>query len=475
MDKDREEGGLLERLIEYSAQDHVPFHMPGHKRHPGGMPDPFTIDITEIDGFDDLHHPEGILQEIQDEAAAFYGTKQTHFLVNGSTSGILAALGTFCVPERHPQVILARNSHRSAYHGLYLNRAEAVFVYPHSDPASVRGDLYGGRILPEDVEKALQENPDAAAVFVTSPTYDGIVSDIRRIAEITHAYGTVLIVDEAHGAHFGLHPGLPETAVRLSADIVIQSLHKTLPSLTQTAVLHVCSDRVDTRRLRRCLSIYQSSSPSYVLLASMDRCVRLMRRHGREIYENILQELSDLRKQAETLRYVRLLETDDPTRIAVCTSGRLSGRQICDTLKQTYHIEPELDAPAFALCLVGAGDDAKSLRRLSAALAGLDRMLADRVPEKDDCRSHSCEWKSEQVMPLYAAWDSPAAWQPLAKSLGRIAVDFIYIYPPGVPLLVPGERIDERTAEAIEAYDRAGYTLHGPVRENGEWLIRSVI
>ena len=238
---------IYDKLLAYGNSDAYPFHMPGHKRQITDFVNPFQIDITEIDGFDNLHHPEGILKEAQERAAALYGSR------------------------REP-----------------------------------KWGINGG-ILPEDVEKLLAEYPKTQAVLLTSPTYDGAVSDIRGIARICHAHRVPLIVDEAHGAHLGFHPYFPESALKLGADVVIQSFHKTLPSLTQTAVLHVGRDaQVDEERIRRFLGIYQSSSPSYIFMAAMDRCVEFLKNEGKERFEAFAARLEDFYAFAGGLEQIRI-------------------------------------------------------------------------------------------------------------------------------------------------------------------------
>ena len=246
---------LVKTLRNYADSDYLPMHMPGHKRRLGAgeMGDPFFIDITEIEGTDNLHHAEGVLKYVQEQAAELYHSEETHYLVNGSTCGILTAISG-CV-SRGGTILLARNSHKSAYHGVMLRDLNVKYLYPQST-----GDLgINGAIDPADVEKMLEQDPSIQAVMITSPTYDGVVSDVRKIAEITHKKGIPLIVDEAHGAHFPFSEQFPEDSVTAGADVVIHSLHKTLPSLTQTALIHFNGNRIDRERLRYYLTVYQSS------------------------------------------------------------------------------------------------------------------------------------------------------------------------------------------------------------------------
>ena len=235
---------LLEKLTAYGASDYYGFHMPGHKRKLdmlGGVT-PCQIDITEIDGLDDLHHAEGILREAQERAAETYHADETHFLVNGSTVGILSAI--LGVTRRGDEILVARNCHKSVYHALEMQGLHPVYVYPDFDPDT----QLNTEISADDIRRALETHPNIRAAVIVSPTYDGIVSDVESIAEAVHVHDIPLIVDEAHGAHFGFHPCFPENANQKGADIVIHSLHKTLPSLTQTALLHINGERVDRRR-----------------------------------------------------------------------------------------------------------------------------------------------------------------------------------------------------------------------------------
>ena len=347
---------LYEQLTEYCATDAYPFHMPGHKRSAGAMQDPFTFDITEIDGFDDLHHPSGILARAQERAAALYHSSETHFLVNGSTAGILSAV-TACVPPTG-KLLMARNSHKSAYNaaGLRAIRTQYLYPVPHGE--------INGPVDPADVEQALSESAGdlPQALFLTSPTYDGIVSDIQAIAQIAHRHGVILIVDEAHGAHFGMHPAFPRSSVTLGADIVIHSLHKTLPSLTQTALLHVNGDLADRRKLRSMLSVYQSSSPSYVLMASIDSCIHALSEHGDSLFEEYICRLNQFRERAHFTQ-IDLLLNDDPSRILLRPKNMTAAR-LYAVLRDRYHLQCEMLAPSYVLLISSVADTEEGFRRL---------------------------------------------------------------------------------------------------------------
>ena len=268
-------------LTEYADGGYYPYHMPGHKRM-GTLGGSFSealaasvrYDITEIDGFDDLHDPEGVLREAQLRAAALYGADACYYSVNGSTAGILTAVSA-AVPEGG-KIIMARNCHKAAYHSVYLRRLEPVYLYP----GTVGDTQLAAPVTAEQVEEALKDNPDAKAVLIVSPTYDGVTADVERISEAVHRRNIPLIVDAAHGAHFGFHPGFPESPVRLGADLTVVSLHKTMPCPTQTALLLSRGSRVPEERIRLFERIYQTSSPSYLLMAAMDECISEVQRKG---------------------------------------------------------------------------------------------------------------------------------------------------------------------------------------------------
>ncbi|MBR1692101.1 MAG: aminotransferase class V-fold PLP-dependent enzyme, partial [Lachnospiraceae bacterium] len=297
---------LYERLRELRDSDIYPFHMPGHKRNWEQSPlrEMLGIDITEIDGFDNLHHATGILKTMQEEAAAVYGTDQTFFLVNGSTCGIQAAVSASVKDGK--KLLMARGCHKAVYNICLLRRIDAVYLYP----AQTDTPFLCGSISPQAVEEAFARNDEIGAVILTSPNYDGVVSDVASIADIVHAHGAVLIVDEAHGAHLPFSTCFPKSAVRCGADLVIHSLHKTLPSPTQTALLHVNGDRVDADRLREFLSMYQTSSPSYIFMAAMQQCIEETAAKGDKWLSALSERLDAFVRACSSLTHIRLLSRD---------------------------------------------------------------------------------------------------------------------------------------------------------------------
>lgn len=453
---------LYDRLRAYSESDYYGFHMPGHKRMlQGGCALPFGIDITEIEGFDDLHHASGILKEAQERAARVFRAEETHFLINGSTVGILSAiLGS---THRGDKILVSRHCHKSVHHAIELNGLNPRYLFPRFE-----ADIHlNGEVTQEAVEAALAAEPDIRAVVIVSPTYDGVVSDVEAIARTVHAYGIPLIVDEAHGAHFGFHPYFPQRASELGADIVIQSLHKTLTSLTQTALLHFNGKLADRDRVRRYLDMLQSSSPSYVLMASLDACVDLLEKTGRELFEPYVKRLETLRGGLRELRSLKLLETAhyDKSKVVISTAGTgISSRELSRILLESYHLQMEMTGGTYVVALTSLADSAEGFSRLEHALREIDR--------KPECCTTVPFPEVSGELPLLEQRYTPVeAREKLEKngyervspeeSAGCVAASYIYLYPPGSPIAVPGEVISPQAAELLCFYRREGLTAEG--------------
>ena len=454
---------IYDKLLAYGNSDAYPFHMPGHKRQITDFVNPFQIDITEIDGFDNLHHPEGILKEAQERAAALYGSRSTYFLVNGSTCGILSAVSALVRPGG--EIILARNCHKASYHACYLGDLVIHSLYPQWEP---KWGINGG-ILPEDVEKLLAEYPKTQAVLLTSPTYDGAVSDIRSIARICHAHRVPLIVDEAHGAHLGFHPYFPESALKLGADVVIQSFHKTLPSLTQTAVLHVGRDaQVDEERIRRFLGIYQSSSPSYIFMASLDACVDFLDGKCEEAFELYVERLQKFREELKPLQHLQILRTEhyDISKVVISTANaNITSPELADRLRKEYHLEMEMTGGTYVLAMTTVADTQEGLDRLKAALLEIDGQLEAKTAVSGSIEISGELPRLEQYFtPQEAAdreEDGEAEEIPWKESEGHISLEYAYLYPPGSPVIVPGERISREAVELLCYYETQNLQIEG--------------
>lgn len=512
-----EQPGIMERLIEYTGSDAYPFHMPGHKRReiPDGMQrdfsDPYGIDITEIDGFDNLHHAEGILKDAMDEAAAVYGADRSWYLVNGSTCGILSAV--FAVTENGGRILTARNCHKAVYHAIYLNRLRAEYLYPEE---IVEFGINGG-IRAEDVRKALEKDAmrcagksgdmrgkrtKIQAVLITSPTYEGVVSDIRAIADVAHEYGIPLIVDEAHGAHLEYADrchSFPKSALECGADIVIQSLHKTLPCFTQTAILHVKGDLVDRNRIAGYLSMFQTSSPSYLFMAGIQRCIRYMDSAGRDGMIRYEERLERFMEQMKGLQVLEVLTRDicgkyravagwDPSKIVVSTmrAKDFHGEELAEMLRKNYHLEMEMTAPEYVIAMTSVLDTDEGFERLTKALLEIDEELLKAeekrrktVSETGDQKENTVRERAEknckasetlqsrilrpnETMSICEAMDANTGRTALQNTVGKVSAEFIYLYPPGIPIIAPGEVFTREIVEMIEAYKKAGLLVQGP-------------
>lgn len=467
---------MLDRRLEEYAQSNIyPFHMPGHKRKWRTAADPYAIDITEIDGFDNLHHAEEVLKDAQERAAELYGSKQAYYLVNGSTCGLLAAIGAAC--RRRGSILVARNCHKAVYHGIYMQELTAHYVYPKINAYGI-----ACAVTPEQIEKELSQHPDVDAVLLTSPTYEGVVSDIARIAELVHAHGIPLIVDEAHGAHFGLTEDevFPDSAVHCGADLVVQSLHKTLPSYTQTALLHVCSDRVPQKRVEQFLDIYETSSPSYILMAGMERCIRYMRESGAQELCRFRERLDRFGSRMAALRRLKLIGRADfskeqafgfdASKLLLYTGNAgITGKALYDMLLQDYGLQMEMAAGNYVLAMTSLMDTDDGFERLEAALLEIDARLSQKSPDNVTAASTSenvsqfaqLYTPQEQVCTIAEALDSAQEAVELKNATGRIVSDYIYLYPPGIPLLAPGERITEKAVRDICLCLKSGFTVHG--------------
>lgn len=475
---------LYDKLKKLEKSDAYAFHMPGHKRNGSltGADLPYGIDITEIDGFDDLHHADDILKGAQERAAEVWHADESHYLINGSTVGLISAiLGCTCRGDR---ILMARNCHKSVYNAVFLNGLRPVYLYPQmlSSGGKEEGDI-NGPVTSLQVEQALERNPDIRAVIITSPTYDGVVSDVRGIAECVHKKGIPLILDEAHGAHFGFHPYFPENGNMLGSDIVIHSLHKSLPSLTQTALLHMNGTIADRDRVRMYLDILQSSSPSYVLMSSMDECVRLLEEKRKEVFAGYVQMLRRIRGQLKDMKNLRLWESADYDRskILISTAGcamqdgeikKYTGKQLYDEMRKKYLLQLEMSAPGYAIAMTAPGDTESGMRRLVDTLLKIDSELAEYKENKSFySKSVKNRMKLRANIQVYSSEEINKFPNKRKKVLfeacaGYISTEYAYIYPPGIPLIVPGEQISENTMRQIAEYREAGFDIRG-VHETG--------
>lgn len=477
---------IYKALKSYIEEKPTPFHMPGHKMGKG-IPEDWSkfmgkMDLTEIGGLDNLHFPTGVIKEAQELAASAFGALETYFLVNGSSVGIHASIMTVCNPG--DKIIVSRDCHRSVIGGVFLAGAHPVYVPVKVDENYKMPTFLNTKVLAE----ALEANPDARAVLITRPNYYGICSDIKKIAEITHSYGKVLIVDEAHGAHYKFHSSLPETALSGGADICIQSAHKTLPALTQGAYLHLNSnflDSIDIDRLEFNLRLLQTTSPSYLLMSSLDLARALMEQYGEQLLENLMKNIDWLEKYVSELNGIMMfgekdLATENPdggqsiefdkTRVVINLGGLgKTGYWAENELRKKFHVQVEMSDLFNIVCIATVADEKKDFEKLIDALRILSREQSDSYHEinKRDNLSMGSLDLPEQVMNPHRVFSSKSRHVQLKTSAGRISRDFIVPYPPGVPLLCPGEIINQDIIEYIYRVIDAGGVVNGILEDNG--------
>ena len=454
--------GLYSSLKNYSESNAYPFHMPGHKRNSEllGSILPYDIDITEIHGFDDLHAPSGILLKSAEKLKKLYHSEQAYVLVGGSTCGILSAISS--VTHRGDTVIVARNCHKSVYNGCLLSELDVRFVYP---PMTNHGIC--GSISPSTIKAALDECSSAKAVIITSPTYEGVVSDVQTIAEICHSRDIPLIVDAAHGAHMPFCKfGKKGEPISSGADIVITSLHKTLPSLTQTAAAFVNGELVSAERFQKSLDIFETSSPSYILMASADACLDFIMA-GRKTFAAYEKNLLSFYESVSGLEHIGVLSSAsseqifsfDIGKIVITTNGTdITGTQLADRLREKYSLELEMAYPTYALAMTSVCDTPKGLERLSKALLETDKTLTS----TKNAPTFPSLPKPMKIRMTAAEIDSlpdVALTRERAASGRHISRDYIYAYPPGIPIVAPGEIVGTFEYEYIELLKKSGINI----------------
>jgi len=453
----------------YTDTNPLPFHMPGHKLGKG-IPEEFLVeieklDLTEIPGTDNLHAPTGAIKEAQELAAEAFGARKSFFLVNGCTVGLHATISAMCRPGQ--SLIVGRDCHKAVINGMFLAGVRPHYVLPEY---SAKFGINTG-ITASAVEKALDDVPDTAGVLLTRPNYYGVCSDVGAIAEIVHMRGKLLAVDEAHGSHLSFSTRLPASALEAGADICIQSAHKTLPAFTQGAYLHVGSDRVDLQRLQYFLDMFQTTSPSYIIMAYLDIAREVMQKSGTMLLNGLVDVIETCSSGMASTGIKILDKADtagfdhDSTRITASTKKLgISGYSAEKLLREKFNIQVEMSDINNVVCISTIADNSESVARLFSALTGLNR--------------YSGQDKGA-VLPLFTGLKLPTeAIEPeeilnasfvkilLMDAPGRISRDIISPYPPGMALVCPGEKFSRGVVEFLREIIRCGGIVHG-IDENG--------
>lgn len=476
---DQTQTPLLSALRASGYRHHAPFYAPGHKRGRGaskklqdvlGRP-ALQVDLPELPELDNLFAPAGVIQAAQALAAEAFGAEQTYFLANGSTCGLEAAILATCGPGE--KIIVPRNAHRSVIAGLVLAGAMPVFVEPEYSPTL--GLALG--ISADSVATTLRHHPDSRAVLLVSPTYHGVCSDIAAIAKLTHAHGVPLLVDEAHGAHFAFHPHLPGTALSQGADLAVQSTHKVLGALTQASMLHCQGNRIDRARLEAALQLTQSTSPSYLLLASLDAARQHMATEGQGLLRQTLDLAGEIRSGLSLLAPLQGIAPEhvlpfesvkdlDLTRLTVDVSGLgITGLEADEILHEALGVTAELPELRHLTFIVSIGNSRSDGEKF---LTGC-KTLRDKVAAPGtNCRSTLPVFYPVAGPPFTQPPVTPrdaffAATETLAtkQAISRLSAETISAYPPGIPTLVAGETITAAALEHLQTVKQQGGYVTG--------------
>jgi arginine decarboxylase len=472
---DQSKTPYYDAVLNYIHKGRTAFHMPGHARGriaPQEMIELlgekiFQADLTEVEGLDYLHKPEGVVKEAQELAADAFGADHSFFLVNGSTVGVVAMILAAVKPGE--KLIVQRNSHRSVIAGLTLGNVEPVFIQTRFHPEM--GMMTG--ITPEDLKECIEKNPDVVAVLMTSPNYFGMAENTQELIRIARENNLTVLVDESHGVHIHFHPQLPTSAVDLGADMVTQSVHKTLPSLTQTSILHLNGDRIPRRRVQTLLAYLQTSSPSYLFMASLDVVRKQMALQGKELIDKAIQTADEARAEIKKFRHIYSFRDEvignygicdfDPTKLTICVKNTgYTGFELEKLLNQDFNIEIELADLSNILCFITAGNTQDDITHLMEALSYYDQHIVP-VQSRDIT-------KLPRIPNLILTPTETFALEPVLMDFdvadGQIAFEVIAPYPPGIPYTCPGEIITQEVIDLVTELRSIGSVVQGVSIDN---------
>ncbi len=453
MKKSQKKAPLFDILLQHARRHVVSFHTPGHKN--GRAIDEhlrqftgknlYYFDVTVFPEVDSLHDPVGAIKKAQRLTAEAYGVKHSFFLVNGSSVGNQAMFLSACNPG--DSVILSRNAHKSVLSGIILSGVWPIWIQPKVDQEL---DIIFDS-SPEQIEQALNQFPEAKAVFVTSPTYNGVTNDLVKIAEIVYRRGKILLVDEAHGPHLKFHPDLPISAVEAGADLCVQSTHKILSALSQGSVLHFNSELIDVNRVRKIVSLLQTTSPNYLILASLDLARRQVALYGEKMFNSIIKSAEEARRKINHLKNfscftrgeIRARGYDlDVTKLTInVTRTGISGYEIEEILNKEYNIQVDCADLFNLIAILGIGSTKNDLERLTQALGKIEEEYHGKITDGRESLQLPSLSTEMVMMPRDVFLNQKVKRIPLRKASGHIAAQSLTPYPPGIPVLIPGERI----------------------------------
>ena len=467
---------LIDGLKKYIKEKNIRMHMPGHKAKDKlkSLTDLIPeIDMTEVPGVDNLHQAKDIIKKSQDNAAKVFKAKHTLYSVNGTTGGLYAAINSQTSPG--DKVLIARDSHKAVYQALVLANLDCQYIYPRYD---TENDILIG-IDPIDVEEKLKNDSSIKVLIINYPSYYGVCSHIEAIAKIVDKHGVLLIVDEAHGSHLAFHKDLPKSALESGADLVVQSTHKTLPAFTQSSMVHVGTDKVDLEKLKLHMAIFQTTSPSYILMASIDYAVDYMDEFGYKELKRLVKKIEEITDYLKKLDRVIIYNgrdirerpyNFDVTKFLFKIKG-ISGTRLEQILRDDYQIQVELSDHYYCLALLTALDEDQDLEVLKLAIediannpAYIGKPCEDPIEDFKDIRTI----RAKVSMSPYKAFYSDKISIQLRKSIGKIAGESIIPYPPGIPILTPGEEITREIVNYIGSLKSVNIEILGLGEDNNE-------
>lgn len=474
---DQNRAPILEALQQLKLNKTVPFDVPGHKRGKGNPilteflgEKCMSVDVNSMKPLDNLCHPVSVIRDAEELAAKAFGAAHSFFMVGGTTSSVQAMI--LSVVKRDDKIILPRNVHQSVINSLVLCGAVPVYINPQTDKRL--GIALGMSLC--DVRDAIQKNPDAKAVLVNNPTYYGICSDLRSIVQMAHEHGMKVLVDEAHGTHFYFGKDMPVSAMAAGADLAAVSMHKSGGSLTQSSLL-LCGAEVNEQYVRKIVNLTQTTSGSYLLMSSLDISRRNLALNGVEIFEKVkrfsqyareeINEIGDYYAYSRELINGDSIFDFDTTKLSVNTLGvGLAGIEVYDILRDDYDIQIEFGDLSNILAYISVGDKTKNIERLISALAEIKRLY-----RKDDIEMLESEYINPVVeMSPQEAFYAEKHSKPLMDCVGEICCEFVMCYPPGIPILAPGERITTDIVNYIRYAKEKGCMITGPEAMDADYL-----
>lgn len=478
---DQKQTPLFSGLLEHINRDPIQFHIPGHKKGQGMSPEfrdfigsnALAIDLINIAPLDDLHHPKGMILKAEQLAAKAFGADYTFFSVQGTSGAIMSMIMSVCAPG--DKIIVPRNVHKSVMSAIIFSGAVPIFVHPVMDQKL--GISHG--ITTDSVRKALEHHPDAKAVLVINPTYFGVSADLAAIVDLAHQYEVPVLVDEAHGVHIHFHEDLPMSAMQAGADMAATSVHKLGGSLTQTSILNVREGLVSANRVKSVISMLTTTSTSYILLASLDTARKQLAIYGHEMAAEAIQLAEIARRELNQIPGLYCVGKEilgepatyamDPTKLIIHVKELgITGYEVEKWLREHYRIEVELSDLYNILCIVTPGDTDETISALIQAL----KDLSAEFYLKQTIESVTVSLPKIPALALTPrdAFYSETEIVPLQESHGRIIAEFIMIYPPGIPVFLPGEIITQENIDYIQANLAVGLPVQGPEDESIETI-----